>query len=454
MSLNIRQFGASIFLALCALLGVCAQTGAPTSADVMRERVTKAKALIAVKNYNAAIYEMEGIRREINDPTVNGVVQVMLIGCYLEQGDYKRAQSLLTEIYNAQKANKPNANYYAVAAQVVKGARNQIDRYKSLGLTVSDRNLPIDAVNDVSRMRETVEAVIEQSKILGADKKQTADATVLLEEALNVRGGLAADDYDAKRWKNEIADVRENLMNSRAIVNAVDDSAVQPTNTMAVNTASTQNNSTAIIPISNQSAVNTNSSPSVVPDNKPKVEIPKQTGISNQSTAQAQPTKSPEQTAEPKVENKKETIAQTTNVNQPSAANTTVADNGSQQPTRSRRVAGSGDPSAATPNVSANNNNASVNNDAPMTVGSLVEYASEKINPVYPPAAKTVRMTGTVRVDLVVNEDGKVEVEKTTGPSMLQRAALDAVKRWKFKPFMRDGQPVKAKGYVSFNFNL
>jgi hypothetical protein len=37
---------------------------------------------------------------------------------------------------------------------------------------------------------------------------------------------------------------------------------------------------------------------------------------------------------------------------------------------------------------------------------------------------------------------------------MLQAAAKDAIRKWKFKPFMRDGQPVRATGFVSFNFAL
>jgi TonB family protein len=91
----------------------------------------------------------------------------------------------------------------------------------------------------------------------------------------------------------------------------------------------------------------------------------------------------------------------------------------------------------------------------PIQVGSLIEYATARVNPTYPPAAKTMRMTGTVKVEVLVNEDGSIaEVQNTSGPSMLQRAATEALKKWKFKPFMRDGQPVKATGFVSFNFNL
>ena len=95
-----------------------------------------------------------------------------------------------------------------------------------------------------------------------------------------------------------------------------------------------------------------------------------------------------------------------------------------------------------------------VKDASPLQIGSLIEYATERVNPTYPPAARTVRITGIVKIEVVVNEEGKVEVQNTSGPSMLQRAAVDAIKKWKFKPFMRDGQPVKATGYVNFNFNL
>jgi protein TonB len=66
-----------------------------------------------------------------------------------------------------------------------------------------------------------------------------------------------------------------------------------------------------------------------------------------------------------------------------------------------------------------------------------------------------MRLTGIVKVELLVNEAGDVDsVKNTSGPAMLQRAALEAIRRWKFKPFVRDGQPVKAAGFVSFNFSL
>jgi protein TonB len=91
----------------------------------------------------------------------------------------------------------------------------------------------------------------------------------------------------------------------------------------------------------------------------------------------------------------------------------------------------------------------------PMDVGPLLAYATRQMSPIVPAMAKSMGARGIVRVDVVVDESGDVtEVEKATGPMMLQGAAKDAIKRWKFKPFVRDGQPVKATGFVNFNFNL
>src|SRR4051794_22553704 len=141
MPLNVRRLYTSLFLILFGfILLTAAQTppqttaqlipppAAPTSGDVMRERISKAKAYIAVRNYAAATYELENIRRETNDTALKGVVNVLLMNSYLEQGDFTRAQSFLTQFFNEQKTNKPNASsaYMAVAGQIVKGARSRV----------------------------------------------------------------------------------------------------------------------------------------------------------------------------------------------------------------------------------------------------------------------------------------------------------------------------------------
>ncbi len=434
MPLNVRRFCTSVLLVLTFSILISAQT----SADVMRERVSKAKAFIAVRNYSAAIYELENIRRETSDPTVNGVINVLLMNSFLEQGDYKRAQDFLTEL---SKSTKPGAaaNYFTVAGQVVKGARNQMERYRALGLNVADRTLPKDAVADVDKMRETLEKVVEQTKIFGKDKAQTSNAMALMEEATNARGSLARDDFDANRWKNETADAREDLANSRSvIVNAVNETPTQPSTTPA--------------PLGNSVAGNiasTNSDPTQTPILQPVTLSTEKTNVAANNNSE----KPVILTETPKEEIKKVDETKTTALND--------ANKETSPSTRTRRIETNANEKASSQNekktetIAAANNTDAAKNNSPLAVGSLVSYATQKANPVYPIAAKNMRMSGVVKVELVIDENGQVaEVQNTSGPAMLQRAATDAVKKWKFKPFTRDGQATKAIGFVNFNFSL
>lgn len=75
--------------------------------------------------------------------------------------------------------------------------------------------------------------------------------------------------------------------------------------------------------------------------------------------------------------------------------------------------------------------------------------------PVYPSAAKQSRITGMVKVDIVVNESGKVESAKAnSGNIMLRPAAVDAALRAKFAPTLKAGAPVKLAGFLQYEFKL
>src|SRR5689334_22063871 len=84
----------------------------PSAAEVTRDSLSKAKAFIVVRNYGAAIFELENIRRETSDPSVNGVANVLLINSYVEQGDYRKAADMLNEYFRSYKANNANGNLY------------------------------------------------------------------------------------------------------------------------------------------------------------------------------------------------------------------------------------------------------------------------------------------------------------------------------------------------------
>lgn len=409
-----------------------------TTADVMRERIVKAKTYLAVKNYNGAIYELENIRRETVDPTVHSVLNVLLMNSYLELADYDRAQKFLTEISKLQEKNQPNAaaNYFAIAGQVIRGSKNQLERYRSFGLSVSDRNLPVEAQVDLEGMRQTLEMVVGQSKLLSKNKTQVANAMALVEEASGARSNLAKDEYDANRWKSEIADAREQLTNARSnVINVVNEA-----------------NGNAVAMNEKQVQKVDESAPIMMPVGRedPVREVPPAKTAAKKADEEKKPS------AAAKEEVKTETPSET--------ADTNTADN-SEPTKRRRRVIGSAPKKetaedktetkpAAKETVAAENAPVPTNG-SPLEVGSLVGYATKKTNPVYPSTARNMRMTGVVKLDIIVDEDGKVaEVQNADGPVLLQDAATFAIKKWRFKPFMRDGQPAKASGYVSFNFNL
>lgn len=427
MPLNVRRFSTSVLLVLVSFIGFTvaqtieptpvsqpAQPQAPTSGDVMRDRISKAKAFIVVRNYNAAIYELENIRKESADPAVQSVVSVLLMNSYLEQGDYKRAQDFLTDLYKQQSTTKANAaaNYQAVAGQIVKSAKSRAERYRTLGLSITDRTLPLEALNDLEKMRETLELLITQSKEIGKVPARTQDAMMLLEEASTSRAIIARDSYDANRWRNETANTREEIASSRSVVvSAVPESGSELPNLAQSAVVNTGQNSTPTA-ASAKPAVTT--PPATTPNTgTPAPIIVGQSG--REREVKSTPTKAADMTVAvntpPKTEPKTETKTE--------AAPT--------QP----------------------------NDGSPLNVGSLVSYATRQSPPTYPPAAKTVRATGVVKVEVTIDENGEVaEIGKTSGHAMLQAAAKDAVRKWRFKPFTRDGQPVRANGYVSFNFNL
>jgi protein TonB len=81
---------------------------------------------------------------------------------------------------------------------------------------------------------------------------------------------------------------------------------------------------------------------------------------------------------------------------------------------------------------------------APLPVGGDVKPAQllKSVPPVYPAMAKTQRISGNVQIDALIDSIGNVAAVKVlSGPPILRRAALDAVKQWKYSPAQLNGQP-------------
>jgi TonB family protein len=81
----------------------------------------------------------------------------------------------------------------------------------------------------------------------------------------------------------------------------------------------------------------------------------------------------------------------------------------------------------------------------------LVPIKTQKAD--YPDAARAKGIQGQVVVKVEINEAGEVEhAEVVSGDPLLTDAALNAAKKWKFKPFIRDGKPTKVNTNLPFDF--
>lgn len=78
-----------------------------------------------------------------------------------------------------------------------------------------------------------------------------------------------------------------------------------------------------------------------------------------------------------------------------------------------------------------------------------------KVVPTYPPLARQARVQGEVVLDVDISKEGTIEGLRTqTGHPMLIPAAIDAVKHWRYKPYLRNGEPVPVQTQVTVNFSL
>jgi TonB family protein len=92
---------------------------------------------------------------------------------------------------------------------------------------------------------------------------------------------------------------------------------------------------------------------------------------------------------------------------------------------------------------------------APLPIGGDVKPAQliKSVPPVYPQMAKTQRISGNVTIDALIDASGNVaEVKVVSGPPLLHRAALDAVKLWKYTPAQLDGSPTAIHLTVTVQF--
>lgn len=78
-----------------------------------------------------------------------------------------------------------------------------------------------------------------------------------------------------------------------------------------------------------------------------------------------------------------------------------------------------------------------------------------KVQPSYPPLARQARIQGSVILQAQISKNGDIEnLQLVSGHPMLAPAAIEAVKQWKYKPYLLNGEPVEVETTVQVNFSL
>jgi len=330
------------------------------------QKIERARALAAAHQLAQATTDLENVRASVSDVALRNVATLMLIGIYLEEGNYVRTQALLEEGFTARAAQKDESlrTYFAMAGQTVNGVRTHLARYRSFGINPSETGLPAEANADLDRVRALLERLASQAKEISNEAGRSYDAVALQEDVVGIRLSIARDNDDRDKWQNEYVAVREKLASSQAQASSIGRSALLD-------------------------AV--------------KARIPNPFAT---TPASASPN------------NSDATTSTSTPQSQPPA----VTDNGTS------------------PQL--------------ISTGSLSGKESKRVTPVYPAMARSARVTGTVRVFAIVDENGKIWVTNSEGPPLLKKAAEDAARNWTFTPTMVSGKAVRVAGYLDFDFKL
>jgi len=355
----------TLLVLITAVAAAGQSTGSPedATANPVLRRIERARALGAVHQLQAAAAELENIRASVNDMTLRNAATLMLLGIYLEEGNYGRSQALLDEAFQARAAQKDESlrTYFAAAGQTVNGIRSHLARYRSYGLNPADGALPVEANADLERVRTLLERLVAQAKEISTEAGRSYDSLALLEDVLGIRLSLARNDEDRARWQTEYLASREKMASSQIQVASL-------------------GRSPALDAVSSRI---------------PNPFAPKP------PAANSDPAPSPT----------------------PAAA----------------AILPAGSP-ASEPQL--------------VSTGSLSGRETKRVTPVYPSIARTRGVFGTVRVFAIVDENGKVWVTNSEGPTLLRQAAEDAAKAWTFPPSLVNNKPVRFAGYLDFEFRL
>jgi TonB family protein len=212
----------TILFLITPVFAVAQSTGSPedaaaSAANSSFTRIERARALAAVHQLQAAATELENVRASSSDVALRNVATLMLIGIYLEDGNYGRSQILLEEAFASRAVQKDESmrTYFAAAGQTLNGVRSHLARYRSFGLNPGDTTLPAEAATDLERVRGLLERVIAQANEISREQGRAYESLALLEDVLSLRMSLARNDDDRGKWQTEFLMAREKMASSQ-----------------------------------------------------------------------------------------------------------------------------------------------------------------------------------------------------------------------------------------------
>jgi periplasmic protein TonB len=85
----------------------------------------------------------------------------------------------------------------------------------------------------------------------------------------------------------------------------------------------------------------------------------------------------------------------------------------------------------------------------------MQSYLIRRIEPTYPPIAKSAGVQGEVLIKAIISTEGKIEqAQVISGSPWLSRAALDANRQWHYRPYLLNDKPVEVETEITVNFYL
>jgi TonB family protein len=368
------------------------QSPAAAETDAAQKRLARARSLAAIGKLAAAAADLENLRATSNDESVRDVSRILLMAILVEMPDYGRAAGLLDEVFRARSAGQAGATATHSYFAIAGQMVNAVRTHLE-----RYRAFGVN-VADSSELPPEAASDVEQLRALLDRVVEQAKAL----HAEQLKGtGDGSRGLDAAALLEDAATVRMRIARhdqDRAAWQSVVSEARQHLFSSEMRIAS--------------------------------ISEPPMTRNAPAPAAALPKTATADKSAPPRVEQKAN--AAPPNASQSAATPTAGAAAPGAQPPAEGETSGK-----------------------PISVGSLVGKARQRVSPNYPQIARAARVSGNVTVYVVVNEKGDVEsVMRADGPQQLQQAAIDAARRWKFNPTEIDGRPARVSGFLSFNFAL